>query len=94
MNTVLLRPHRADLVLNLSILALYFFPLGILAWILGGRDLALMNAGVMDPSGRGTVHCARIVGVGSAVANFLVFLAIAAIAALIVLAVIGVRALF
>jgi hypothetical protein len=93
MNTATLRPHRGDLALNLSILALYFFPLGIVAWILGSRDLALMNAGVMDPAGRGTVQCARIVGLGSAITNFVVFLAILAIAALLVLAVIGVRAL-
>ena len=94
MTTAALRPHRADLVLNLSILALYFFPLGILAWFLGSRDLALMNAGVMDPSGRGTIQCARIVGTGSAIASFLVFLMFAAGAAAVMSAAIGVRALF
>jgi hypothetical protein len=80
MNATTLRAHRADLVLNLSILSLYFFPFGILAWILGSRDLALMNAGVMDPEGRGTIHCARFIGAGAAFVNFL-FVAVLAIAA-------------
>jgi hypothetical protein len=89
MNAPYLRPHRGDLVLNLSILSLYFFPLGILAWILGGRDIGLMEAGVMDPSGRGTIHCARFIGATSAILGFLVCAAIAMAAFATVL---GVRA--
>jgi hypothetical protein len=80
MNATSLRPHRGDLVLNLSILSLYFFPLGIAAWFLGSRDLALINAGAMDPAGRGTIHCARFIAVGAAFVNFL-FVAVLAIAA-------------
>lgn len=89
MNATYLRPHRGDLVLNLSVLSLYFFPLGILAWILGSHDLSAMNAGAMDPAGRGTIHCARFVGLVSAVVNFLV---LAALAMALVLIVLGVRA--
>jgi hypothetical protein len=89
MNATYLRPHRGDLVLNLSILSFYFFPLGILAWFLGGRDLALINAGVMDPAGRGTIQCARFIGLASAIVNFLVF---AVVAMALLLVVFGVRA--
>jgi hypothetical protein len=89
MNAATLRPHRGDLVLNLSILSLYFFPLGIAAWLLGSRDLSLMNEGVVDPAGRGTIHCARFIGFASALINFLV-LAVVAIAAVLIL--LGVRA--
>jgi hypothetical protein len=87
MNALSLRPHRGDLVLNLSILSLCFFPLGILAWFLGGRDLAQMNAGVMDPSGRGTIHCARFIGAASALLHFLVFAAVMIVLGLIALGV-------
>ena len=90
MNASTLRPHRGDLVLNLSILSLYFFPLGPIAWFLGWRDLARMDAGLTDPSGRGTIRCAQFIGAASALLNFLLFVA-AAIAALLV--VLGLRAL-
>jgi len=86
MNASTLRPHRGDLVLNLSILSLYFFPFGALAWFLGGRDLALMNAGVVDPAGRGTIHCARVIGATSALLNFILFAAFVIAALLVVLA--------
>ena len=72
MNQAKLRPHRGDLVLNLSILSLYFFPLGILAWFLGARDLAAMQAGTVDPAGRGTIQCARFIGSTSALLNLAV----------------------
>ena len=88
MNASLLRPHRGDVVLNLSILSLYFFPLGILAWLLGSRDIMLMNAGAMDPSGRGTIQCARFIGLASALINFFV---LAAVVIALVLIVLGVR---
>jgi hypothetical protein len=90
MNALSLRPHRADLVLNLSILSLYFFPFGLLAWFLGGRDLAQMNAGVMDPSGRGTIHCARFIGTASALINFVLFAGVVVVLCLLAL---GVRAI-
>jgi hypothetical protein len=47
----------------------------------------------MDSVGPGTVQCARIVGLGSSITTFLLFLAVAAIAALLVLAVIGAHGL-
>ena len=38
-------------------------PLGIVAYIFGKNDLAEMDAGVMDPSGRGTTNVGRILGI-------------------------------
>ena len=89
MNATHLRPHRGDLVLNLSVLSLYFFPLGIMAWFLGGRDLAAIDAGTVDPEGRGTIHCARFIGIAAALVNFVV---VATVAVALVLIVLGVRA--
>ena len=85
MNASALRPHQGDLVLNLSILSLYFFPLGALAWILGARELARIDAGVTDPAGRGSIQCARWIGAVSAAINFVLFLAFALAVLLIVL---------
>ena len=52
-----LKPHRATLVLGLGIVGLLCCgPLGIVAYIFGKNDLAEMDAGVMDPSGRGTTN--------------------------------------
>jgi hypothetical protein len=36
--------------------------LAISAWIMGNGDLREMDAGLMDPSGRGLVQAGRIVG--------------------------------
>ena len=38
-------------------------PLGIVAYIFGKNDLAEMDAGMMDPSGRGTTNVGRILGI-------------------------------
>jgi hypothetical protein len=50
------RPHRGGIVLGLGIFglvsALVLLPVGIVAWILGSKELRGMNAGVVDPSGR------------------------------------------
>lgn len=59
-----LKPHRATLVLALGIVGLLCCgPLGIVAYIFGKKDLAEMDAGVMDPSGRGTTNVGRILGI-------------------------------
>jgi hypothetical protein len=63
-----LKPHRATLVLGLGIVGLLCCgPLGIVAYIFGKNDLAEMDAGVMDPSGRGTTNVGRILGIVSIV---------------------------
>jgi hypothetical protein len=43
--------------------------LGILAWIWGGRDLALMKAGIMDPAGHGMTTAGYICGIIGAILN-------------------------
>jgi hypothetical protein len=59
-----LKPHRSALVLGLGIVGLLCCgPLGIVAYIFGKNDLAEMDAGVMDPSGRGTTNVGRILGI-------------------------------
>ena len=57
-------PHRGTLVLVLGLLGLVplcLFICGIVAWVLGSRDLREMDAGRMDPGGRGMTQAARIV---------------------------------
>lgn len=59
-----LQPHRGTLVLVLGILSLIVCqPLGIAAWVMGNGDLAAMNAGTMDPTGRSTTEAGRILGI-------------------------------
>lgn len=59
-----MKPHRATLVLVLGILSLVFCaPLGIAAWIMGNADLKEMDAGRMDPGGRGNTNAGRICGI-------------------------------
>ena len=41
--------------------------LGIVAWVMGSSDLKEMNAGTMDPSGRGMTQAGKILGIISTV---------------------------
>ncbi|MGZ4961342.1 MAG: DUF4190 domain-containing protein [Limisphaerales bacterium] len=59
-----MKPHRGTLVLVLGILGLVLCgPLGIAAWVMGNGDIKQMDAGTMDPSGRGTTNAGRICGI-------------------------------
>jgi len=62
-----LEPHRADMILVLGILSVIVCPLvfGQLAWFMGSSDLAEMDAGRMDPSGRSNTNIGRIIGIVS-----------------------------
>ena len=63
-----LRAHRATLVLILGIVGLMCcMPVGIVAWVLGHQDLKDMNAGVMDPAGRGMTQAGKILGMISVI---------------------------
>jgi hypothetical protein len=63
-----MRPHRGVLILVLGILGLVCcFILGIVAWIMGNTDLREMDAGRMDPSGRGLTQAGKICGIISVV---------------------------
>jgi hypothetical protein len=59
-----MKPHRGTLILVLGILGLVVCgPLAIVAWLLGSGDLKAMDAGTMDPAGRGTTQAGRICGI-------------------------------
>lgn len=66
-----LRPHRGGAVLALGICSLAFglgcggvgLVLGIIAWVMGKNDLAAIDAGLMDPSGRGLCQAGMICGI-------------------------------
>lgn len=60
------QPHRGALVLTLGIVSLIancFFIPGILAWVYGRGDLKKMDAGQMDPEGRGITMAGMILGI-------------------------------
>jgi hypothetical protein len=62
-----MKPHRGTLILILGILGV--LPLGvfgwlaILAWVMGASDIKKMDAGTMDPSGRGSTNAGKICGI-------------------------------
>ncbi len=59
------RPHRGGLVLALGIISICCSGVvvpGILAWIFGRNDLKAMDAGLMDPEGRGMTQAGMIMG--------------------------------
>jgi hypothetical protein len=59
-------PHRAVLVLVLGVLAICLVAppvTGILAWIFGSHDLKEMDAGRMDPEGRGLTQTGKVLGI-------------------------------
>ena len=58
-----LRPARGGLILALGILGLIMcFILGIVAWVMANGDLREMDAGRMDPGGRGLTQAGKILG--------------------------------
>lgn len=61
-------PHRGPTVLVLGILGLIMCCiLGIIAWVMGSKDLRAMDAGEMDPAGRGLTQAGKILGMVSVV---------------------------
>ena len=59
-----MKPHRGTLILVLGILGLVVCgPLAIVAWILGAGDLKQIDAGTMDPAGRGLTQAGKICGI-------------------------------
>lgn len=59
-----MKPHRGTLILILGILGLVICgPLGIAAWVMGSGDLKEIDAGTMDPAGRGTTQAGKICGI-------------------------------
>jgi uncharacterized membrane protein len=59
-----MKPHRGTLILVLGILGLVVCaPLAIAAWVMGSGDLKQMDAGTMDPGGRGNTQAGKICGI-------------------------------
>jgi hypothetical protein len=79
-----LKPHRGDMIQILGILSLFslffgfFIVLGPVAWIMGNSDLAEMDAGRMDPSGRKPTATGRVCGMIATI----VYCSLAAVSAL------------
>jgi hypothetical protein len=63
-----LKPHRGVLILVLGILGIVCcFICGIIAWVMGNGDMREMDAGRMDPSGRGLTQAGKICGMISVI---------------------------
>lgn len=59
-----MRPHRGTMVLVFGILGLVLcIVFGIMAWVMGNGDLRQMDAGQMDPSGRGMTQAGKVLGI-------------------------------
>ena len=60
------RPHRGVMILVFGIIGLLCcIVFGIVAWVMGNGDLREMDAGRMDPSGRGLTQAGKICGIVS-----------------------------
>jgi len=75
-----LKPHRGTTVLVLGILGIACCIIcGIIAWVMGSNDLKEMDAGIMDPEGRGLTQAGKICGmvsVGIQIIGLLIWIAI------------------
>jgi len=70
-----LAPHRGVMILVFGILGFVVCIIfGILAWVFGNADLAEMDAGRMDPSGRGMTSAGRILGMIACILTVVVVL--------------------
>ena len=59
-----MQPHRGTMILVFGILSLIVcMPLGIVAWVMANGDLKKMDAGTMDPEGRGNTQAGKICGI-------------------------------
>lgn len=71
-----LSAHRGGMILALGILSVVFNVAGVpglLAWVLGSADLKQMNAGSMDPEGRGMTQAGMIIGMIMTILVMVVF---------------------
>jgi len=80
-----LRPHRGGAVLALGIVGLVSCVIcGIIAWVMGAKDLKEMAAGRMDRSGEGMTRAGMICGIISVILDLAV-IAFGLMVALVVL---------
>jgi len=58
-----MQPHRGGKVLVFGILGIALcFIFGIMSWSMGSKDLAAIDAGRMDPAGRGITRAGLVCG--------------------------------
>ena len=70
-----MQTHRGTMILVFGILGLVVcLPFGIVAWVMGNIDLKAMDAGTMDPEGRGTTQAGKIIGMIATILNVLGFI--------------------
>ena len=68
-----LEAHRGGAVLALGILGLAVCVIcGIIAWVMGNGDLRKIDAGLMDPAGRGLTQAGKICGMISVIVGCVV----------------------
>jgi hypothetical protein len=69
-----MQPHRGTMILVFGILSLIVcMPLGIVAWVMANGDLKKMDAGTMDPEGRGNTQAGKICGIISVCLSLISF---------------------
>ncbi len=67
-STIAGSPHRGGTILVLGILGIVCCQIvGPAAWVMGRSDLKAMDAGLMDPEGRGSTQAGMILGIISSV---------------------------
>ena len=75
---VVLKPHRGVLVLVLGIVSIVVpipvvdLVLGAIAWYMANQDLPEIDAGLMDPAGRGMTSAGKVCGIIGCVLGLLV----------------------
>lgn len=67
-----LKPHRGAMILVFGILSFIIcFLFGVVAWMMANKDLREMDAGIMDPNGRGLTQAGKILGIIAAILNLI-----------------------
>ena len=86
-----MKPHRGTLILVLGILGLVMCGIftALPAWIMGNSDIKQMDAGTMDPTGRGMTNAGRILGM---IGSILFIVGAVIVMALLLLGVLGAAA--
>jgi K+ transporter len=63
-----MEPHRGTTILVLGILSFIICPIcGIIAWVMGNKDIPKMEAHTMDPEGLGQAKAGKICGIISVI---------------------------